>query len=69
MAQLSVTLEVRLPFWWQPYFWLLAAFQNSGLLEVDPVIAAEFVLRHARWRCFPGGKWEPLHVNAIVTAA
>lgn len=47
-GQMTVRVRTRLPFWWRPYFWLLCAFHNSGMIVADPEIAAAFIMRHAR---------------------
>ena len=53
----ALTFELRLPWWHRIYFWTLAAFHNSYLLNVDPEIAAAFIVRHTKIR-IAKGKWE-----------
>lgn len=44
----TYTLCVRLPWWWRPYLWALAAFHNSGLVVVNPEAVGAFAARHIR---------------------
>lgn len=43
-----VTLKVRLPWWRSLYFGALKFAHDCGVLEVDPDIAAAFIIKHAR---------------------
>ncbi|WP_156456943.1 hypothetical protein [Bradyrhizobium sp. CCH5-F6] len=53
-SMLTVTLSVKLPFWWRAYVGALKFFSDLGWLSVDPQAAADFVCRHTTVRC---GKW------------
>jgi hypothetical protein len=47
MAQTTLTLSIRLPYWWRLYIGSLLMMQSLGMLRIDTVTAAEFVVRHA----------------------
>ncbi|MET4174782.1 hypothetical protein ABIB99_005888 [Bradyrhizobium sp. LA6.1] len=50
----TITLSVRLPFWWRAYVGALKFFNDVGALNVNPEVAAAFICRHTTVRC---GKW------------
>lgn len=46
MARTTLTLSIKLPWWWRLYVGSLALMEALGMLRADPAIAAEFVVRH-----------------------
>ncbi|MCK1541445.1 hypothetical protein IVB12_05490 [Bradyrhizobium sp. 179] len=53
-SMLTVTVSVKLPFWWKAYVGALRFFHDLGLLRVNPEIAADFIVRNASFQV--GGK-------------
>jgi hypothetical protein len=49
--KITVTVSVRLPWWWMAYIGALKFFHDLGVLRVDVEAVAQFVIRHASFRC------------------
>jgi len=47
--KMTVMLSVRLPWWSSLYVWALDLMNDLGLVEIDPEIAADFIVRHSRF--------------------
>lgn len=53
-SMLTVTLSVKLPWWWKVYIAAIKFFHDFGVLHVDAEAAAACICRHTTIRC---GKW------------
>jgi hypothetical protein len=50
----TITITIKLPFWWRAYVGVLKFFHDLGILRVDTAATAAFIVRHVS---FQSGKW------------
>lgn len=54
MAQSTMSITIKLPWWWRLYLGSLVLMHALGMLRPDPDVAAAFIVRHIKF--YLGGR-------------
>lgn len=52
---ITVTIRVRLPWWWRLYVYAVKFSHDCGVIEADPEVVGNFISRHTKIIAVPRG--------------